>query len=113
MEVTRTGRDIKENGPITWMTRRGRGGARPSKRGGGLGETKRVDKKARPASLPVTTVRYQFGNHLGTACLELDENADVITYEEYYPYGSTSYQAGRTLAEVSLKRYRYIGKERD
>ena len=39
--------------------------------------------------------------------------ARVITYEEYYPYGSTSYQAGRSLAEVSLKRYRYTGKERD
>jgi RHS repeat-associated protein len=78
-----------------------------------LVETKTVDSSAPLGSLPVTTTRYQFGNHLGTACLELDENADVITYEEYYPYGSTSYQAGRTLAEVSLKRYRYIGKERD
>ena len=24
----------------------------------------------------------------------------VISYEEYCPYGNTSYQAGRTLAEV-------------
>ena len=78
-----------------------------------LVETKTVDNKVAPGSLPVTKTRYQLDNHLGTACLELDENADVITYEEYYPYGSTSYQAGRTLAEVSLKRYRYIGKERD
>jgi RHS repeat-associated protein len=45
--------------------------------------------------------------------LELDENAAVISYEEYYPYGSTSYQTGRSSAEVSLKRYRYTGKERD
>ena len=37
----------------------------------------------------------------------------IISYEEYYPYGSTSYQAGRSLAEVSVKRYRYTGKERD
>jgi len=78
-----------------------------------LVETKIVDTSVPPASLPVATIRYQFGNHLGTACLELDENAAVITYEEYYPYGSTSYQAGRTLAEVSLKRYRYTDKERD
>ena len=60
-----------------------------------------------------TTIRYQFDNLLGSACIELDENAAIISYEEYYPYGSTSYQAGRTLAEVSLKRYRYTGKERD
>jgi RHS repeat-associated protein len=76
-------------------------------------ETKTVDVDAQIGSLPSTTTRYQFGNHLGSACLELDEAADVISYEEYYPYGGTSYQAGRTLAEVSLKRYRYTGKERD
>jgi RHS repeat-associated protein len=78
-----------------------------------LVETKTVDTSVPPASLPVTTTRYQFDNHLGTASLELDENADIITYEEYYPYGSTSYQAGRSVSEVSLKRYRYTGKERD
>ena len=60
-----------------------------------------------------TTVRYQFDNHLGSACLELDDTASVITYEEYYPYGSTSFQAGRSVAEVSLKRYRFTGMERD
>ena len=40
-------------------------------------------------------------------------HGQIISYEEYYPYGSTSYQAGRSAAEVSLKRYRYTGKERD
>jgi len=71
-----------------------------------------VETKTRP--LPgASAIRFQFDNHLGTACLELDETGSVISYEEYYPYGSTSYQAGRTLAEVSLKRYRYTGKERD
>ena len=59
------------------------------------------------------TIRYQFDTHLGSACLELDETASVISYEEYYPYGSTSYQAGRSVAEVSRKRYRYTGQERD
>jgi RHS repeat-associated protein len=57
--------------------------------------------------------RYQLGNHLGSAILEVDDNAAVLTYEEYYPYGSTSYQTGSSAAEVSLKRYRYTGKERD
>ena len=58
-------------------------------------------------------IRYQFGNHLGSASLELDDQAQIISYEEYYPYGSTSYQAVRSQTEVSLKRYRYTGKERD
>ena len=43
----------------------------------------------------------------------MDEAGQIISYEEYYPYGSTSYQAGRSAAEVRLKRYRYTGKERD
>jgi RHS repeat-associated protein len=60
-----------------------------------------------------SAIRFQFDNQLGTACLELDQAGAILTYEEYYPYGSTSYQAGRSLAEVSLKRYRYTGKERD
>jgi RHS repeat-associated protein len=61
----------------------------------------------------VSTIRYQFSNYLASACLELDDQAEVVSYEEYYPYGCSSYQAGRSLVEVSLKRYRFTGKERD
>ena len=57
--------------------------------------------------------RYQLGNHLGSASLELSDLGAIVSYEEYYPYGSTSYQGGRSVAEVGLKRYRYTGKERD
>jgi RHS repeat-associated protein len=63
--------------------------------------------------VPTQLIRYQFSNHLGSACFELDELADLISYEEYHPYGTSSYQIGRSGAEVSLKRYRYTGKERD
>jgi RHS repeat-associated protein len=62
---------------------------------------------------PQKLIRYQFGNHLGSASLELDDQGNVVSYEEYYPYGTTAYQGGRSVAEVSLKRYRYTGKERD
>jgi RHS repeat-associated protein len=58
-------------------------------------------------------IRYQFSNHLGSASLELDDQGQVISYEEYCPYGNTSYQAGPSAVEVSLKRYRYTGMERD
>ncbi|MDR4497890.1 MAG: hypothetical protein MRK02_08235 [Candidatus Scalindua sp.] len=64
-------------------------------------------------SSPEQSIRYQFGNHLGSACLELDENGKVITYEEHHPYGTTAYQAVRHDIEVSSKRYRYTGMERD
>lgn len=61
------------------------------------------------------TTRYQYSNHLGSASLECDEStsANIISYEEYHPFGSTSYRSGTSAAEVSLKRYRYVGKERD
>ena len=62
---------------------------------------------------PAQLIRYQFGNHLGSASLELDEAGKIISYEEYYPYGSTSYQAVDASIKAAAKRYRYTGKERD
>jgi RHS repeat-associated protein len=62
---------------------------------------------------PAQLVRYQFSNHLGSSSLELDGQAKIISYEEYYPYGSTSYQAVNKDIELPAKRYRYIDKERD
>lgn len=62
--------------------------------------------------VPPQLIRYQLGNHLGSASLELDHQAQIISYEEYSPYGSTTYQAVRSQTETP-KRYRYTGKERD
>jgi RHS repeat-associated protein len=86
-------------------------------------ETLHVTDGARTAALvetrtagtdpgPAQQVRYQYGNHLDSAALELDDNAAVVSYEEYFPFGSTSYQAVASQTEVP-KRYRYTGKERD
>jgi hypothetical protein len=63
-------------------------------------------------SAPQQLIRYQFGNHLGSASLELNYQEQIITYEEYTPYGSTSYQAVHSQTETP-KRYQYTGKERD
>jgi RHS repeat-associated protein len=62
---------------------------------------------------PPQLIRYQLSNHLGSASVELDDQAQVISYEEYYPYGSTSYQAVNKSIKAAAKRYRYSGKERD
>jgi RHS repeat-associated protein len=75
-------------------------------------ETKTVENGA-PINDPIPLQRYQLSNHLGSASLELDQNGALISYEEYHPYGTTAYQAMNSAAEVSLKRYRYTGKERD
>ena len=58
-------------------------------------------------------IRYQYGDHLGSASLELNQEAHIITYEEYHPFGTTSYRSGKSETEASLKRYKYVGKERD
>jgi len=74
-----------------------------------------IETRTRPAGAdpaPRQLVRFQLGNHLGSAALELDKQAQVISYEEYHPYGSTAYQAARNQTETP-KRYRYTGKERD
>ncbi len=61
---------------------------------------------------PQQLVRYQYTNHLGSAVLELTGAAEVLSYEEYFPYGSTAYQATRNQTDLP-KRYRYTGQERD
>jgi RHS repeat-associated protein len=62
---------------------------------------------------PTPRVRFQLGDHLGTALLEVDGAGGVISYEEYHPYGTTAWWAEASAIEVSRKRYRYTGKERD
>jgi len=56
--------------------------------------------------------RYQFGNHLGSVLLELDDSSQIITYEEYSPYGDSTYFA-IDIQKRAPKRYRYMAKERD
>lgn len=60
-----------------------------------------------------STIRYPLNNHLGSATLELDENAVIISYEEYHPYGTSALCLFKSEIEVSMKRYRYTGLERD
>jgi hypothetical protein len=39
------------------------------------------------------TTRSQFGNHIESIALELDDSNQVNSYEEYTPYGDPSYFA--------------------
>ena len=56
-------------------------------------------------------LRYQLTNHIGSASLELNETGEIIRYEEYHPFGTTSYRSGRNEIDISLKRYKYVFKE--
>ena len=57
--------------------------------------------------------RYQYSNHLGSVGLECDGSGNIISYEEYHPYGTTAYQAKNVAIKSAAKRYRYTGMERD
>lgn len=72
-------------------------------------ETRTEGTDPSPASLQ----RYIYSNHLQSASLELDENAEIISYEEYHPYGTTSYQAMNASINAVAKRYRFCAAERD
>ncbi|SDA19794.1 RHS repeat-associated core domain-containing protein [Nitrosospira sp. Nsp18] len=59
------------------------------------------------------SLRFQVGDNLGSITSEYDRDAQLISYEEYFPYGGTAIIAGPNQAEVKLKDYRYSGKELD
>lgn len=60
-----------------------------------------------------TRVVYQLGNHLGSACLEVDEDGEVVRYEEFHPYGSSALLYAREGVDDAPKRYRFTGMECD
>ncbi|WP_338925474.1 SpvB/TcaC N-terminal domain-containing protein [Mycetohabitans endofungorum] len=67
----------------------------------------------KPEPIDNDQVRYSFDNHLGSSTLELDSAAQLLTYEEYYPYGGTAVWAAKSELEAKYKYVRYSGKERD
>ena len=77
-----------------------------------LVETKTVHESC-PAENPTPLMRMQLGNHLGSSVVELDECAAIVSYEDYYPYGSTSFESMDRRIKAARKRYRYTAKERD
>jgi RHS repeat-associated protein len=60
-----------------------------------------------------TLWRYQYSNHLGSVSAELDDDARIISYEEFHPYGTSAYRLLESGKEAPAKRYRYTGMERD
>ena len=64
-------------------------------------------------SLEPSTHRYQVENNIYSSKMEIDSWCNVISYEEYAPFGNTSYQVGGDASPKKLKQYRYTGTERD
>lgn len=74
-----------------------------------------IGKPETPRQSPIANdqCRYTLNDHLGSSTLELDNAAQIISQESYYPFGGTSWWAGRNAIEASYKTVRYSGKERD
>ncbi|GAA4457575.1 SpvB/TcaC N-terminal domain-containing protein [Rurimicrobium arvi] len=77
-----------------------------------------TDDSGRIAMLETETggaplVRVIYSNMLQSSVVELDASGNVISYEEYHPFGTTAYQSNNAAIAAAAKRYRYTGKERD
>ncbi len=66
-----------------------------------------------PAGINNNQLRYSYDNLIGSSQLELDNEGQIISQEEYYPFGGTALWAARNQIEASYKILRYSGKERD
>jgi RHS repeat-associated protein len=52
-------------------------------------------------------LKFNLEDHLGSSNLSLDINSSLVSKEEYYPFGETSF------GSYGKKRYRFCGKEKD
>ncbi|EKT4525059.1 RHS repeat protein, partial [Pseudomonas putida] len=67
----------------------------------------------KPDDLPNDQLRYSYDNLLGSSALEVDGAGNLISQEEYYPFGGTAVWVARNEIEANYKTVRYSGKERD
>ncbi|WP_232034169.1 RHS repeat-associated core domain-containing protein [Mycoavidus cysteinexigens] len=66
-----------------------------------------------PSGISNNQARYSYDNLLGSSGLELDGRGEIISQEEYYPYGGTAVWTARSQIEADYKTVRYSGKGRD
>jgi RHS repeat-associated protein len=81
--------------------------------GGGLSVDIKLVADGKVIAKPVALRRYAVADHLGSCKLKVDPDGNVIAYEEFHPYGTTSYRAMRSGLDAAANRYRFTGMERD
>jgi len=67
----------------------------------------------RPVDIANDQLRGSLDNQIGSSVLELDQDAHLLTVEEYFPYGGTAVWSGNSTSETKYKFVRYSGKELD
>ncbi|WP_235855217.1 RHS repeat protein [Kosakonia quasisacchari] len=70
-------------------------------------------ESGQPAGIANDPIRYSYDNLTGSSALEVDGSGELISQEEYYPYGGTALFAARSQLEADYKILRYSGKEQD
>ncbi|QLL11846.1 RHS repeat-associated core domain-containing protein [Pseudomonas chlororaphis] len=70
-------------------------------------------EQGKPVEIENDQCRYSLGDQIGSSLLELDQQADILTREEYFPFGGTAVWSARNETETRYKYVRYSGKERD
>jgi insecticidal toxin complex protein TccC len=66
-----------------------------------------------PSGSSNDSVRYSLNDQTGSSVLEVNQQADVVSREEYFPFGGTAVWSAQNETEVKYKFVRYSGKERD
>ncbi len=55
---------------------------------------------------------YYLKDHLGSIRMTINKNGKVVSYNDYYPYGSIMPMRSKNIA-MADERYKFIGKEQD
>ncbi|MBC8955041.1 insecticidal toxin, SepC/Tcc class [Xenorhabdus sp. PB62.4] len=70
-------------------------------------------ESGKPNGISNNQMRYSYDNLVGSCGLEVDGDGQVISLEEYYPYGGTAVWTVRNRTEADYKVMRHSSKERD
>ncbi|MGR3886328.1 RHS repeat-associated core domain-containing protein [Pseudomonas sp. 1152_12] len=66
-----------------------------------------------PSDMSEEQLQFSILDHLNSHLLALDEQAQLLSQEHYYPYGATAWWATNGTQRSTYKVRRYAGKERD
>ncbi|MBU0049621.1 RHS repeat-associated core domain-containing protein, partial [Klebsiella pneumoniae] len=66
-----------------------------------------------PKGIENNSLRYSYDDGIGNSGLETDGKGQLVSYEEYYPYGGTAIWSSGNTVEADYKTIRYSGKEKD
>lgn len=70
-------------------------------------------ENGKPDNISNDQLRWNYDSLNDSSGMELDNAGNIISMEEYYPYGGTAILTARSKVEADYKTIRYSGKERD